>query len=506
MHTVSVLIADLQARGIILSLAEGELRYRAPRNALTDADREALRGQRAAIIAFLAARDAGRGLRMVTGRSGPLTASVAQEMWWRFGGGPNEGKPVALNISTVGRFAGADPAAVTQAIQGVIRRHDTLRTRIRVEGEHLALSLNDADAFLVEETDLSRLDAASAVQMAEPQVREYCAQLNPVEGAWLTRAHIWKLPDGVLAAVSGSHIVADAGSRNIIMDELLDALGPAAPAPRPAVSYNAFSLAERDYLAGPRGAALITWWRRWYADSPVMRSPLEKTPLQWGPGPRIVNNFVMPRRILARVRALADQLRTTPFAVHLTIFCLALRSWSRSEDFTVRILGDKRTTLELSSTVGLMFCADPILVHAPMDADFETVLRWIMKEYDASLALRLPSLHYYPPQAVRPGIEPASHRVKIPAVFNYYAAGTGREKAAGESATDVTAMLPWPPAMQRMPPAIWTRPSAPVFLHLMDHGQKADCSLHFFAGVVSDAEQQAFVDALFQTYQQMLPA
>src|SRR5690606_25278687 len=99
---------------------------------------------------------------------------------------------------------------------------------------HLALSLNEADAFTVEETDLSRLDAAAAMQEAETQVRAYCAQLNPVEGEWLTRARLWRLPDGVLAAISGSHIVADAGSRNIIMDELLDALGPSAPPRRAA--------------------------------------------------------------------------------------------------------------------------------------------------------------------------------------------------------------------------------------------------------------------------------
>jgi hypothetical protein len=236
-----------------------------------------------------------------------------------------------------------------------------------------------------------------------------------------------------------------------------------------------------------------------------MLSPVEKTPLLWGVGTRIINNFVMPRRLLAAVRRLAEQLRTTPFAVHLTIFSLALGRWSRTEDFTVRILGDKRTALELSNTVGLMFCADPILVHAPAGADFESVLRWAMKAYDASLALRLPTLHYYPPQAAMPGIEPVSHRVKIPAVFNYYAAGTEREKLEAESTADDTATVAWPPAVQRLPPAIWTRPTAPVFLHLMDYGQKADCALHFFADVVSEAEQQAFIETLFQTYRDIVP-
>ena len=183
-------------------------------------------------------------------------------------------------------------------------------------------------------------------------------------------------------------------------------MGGSSPMLHQAIAYNEFSLAERDYLSSERGETLIEYWRRWYADSPIMRSPIEKTPLVWGVGTRIVNNFIVPKRVLQAVRKLAAQYRVTPFVIHLTIFCVALARWSRTEDFTVRILGRRRTSLEPSNTVGLMFCADPIAVHAPERADFETVMRGIMREYDASLALRLPTLHYYPPQAARPGIEP----------------------------------------------------------------------------------------------------
>lgn len=506
MSTIAGLIADFQSRGIVLSVADGQIKYRAPKDALTEPDKSLLRGRRGEILAFLEARDAGRRLRAVRGRPGPLTASVAQEMWWRFGGGPNEGKPVALNINTIGRFRQVESGDVVRAIQDIIRRHDTLRTHIRIHGEELELSFNDAGGFRVEEDDLTGLEAGQAFAIAEMQLKEYCARLNPVEGEWLTRARIWNLPNRETAvAISCSHIVADAGSRNIMLDELQDALGTARTGSREAIPYNDFSLAERDYLSGSQGEALIDYWRRWYAASPVALSPIEKTPLLWGVGTRIVNNFVIPRRVLQAVRALADQLRSTPFAIHLTIFSLALGRWARTEDFTVRILGDKRTSLELSNTVGLMFCADPIDVHAPEGADFETVLRGIMREYDASLALRLPTLHYYPPQAAKPGIEPVEHRVKIPSVFNYYSAGTQREKAEGEAGPDDTAAMAWPPQVQRVAPATWTRPSAPVFLHLMDYGPKADCSLHFFAGVVSEAEQQAFIEMLFKVYDEVVP-
>ena len=62
-------------------------------------------------------------------------------------------------------------------------------------------------------------------------------------------------------------------------------------------------------------------------------------------------------------------------------------------------------------------------------ADFETVMRGIMAEYDAALALRIPTLHFWAPHCVRPGIEAADYPNSIPAVFNYYSVGTAREKA-----------------------------------------------------------------------------
>jgi hypothetical protein len=504
--SIPVLLADLQRRGIVLSVADGALKFRAPKDALTPADREQLSARRAAIVTYLLAREAGRGLRAAQGHAGPLTASVAQEMWHRFAGGPDEGKPVALNIMMIGLFRDTAPAALSRAIMDVIRRHDTLRSHIKVHGETLELSLNDADEFAVGREDLSGLDAEAAEADARRRAMAYCSAVNPIEGRWLGRARVYALPGhAAVAALSFNHIVADAGSRNIVLNELQDALsGRSIESAR--VAYNDFSLAERDYLAGPQGERLIAYWRQWYAQCPMLCSPQEKAPLLWGNGIRIVNNFVMPRRVLQAVRSQAEALRTTAFAVHMSIFARALARWSGGEDFAVRVLGDKRVSMELADTVGLMFCGDPVPVHAPAGEDFEILLRRLMKEYDASLSLRLPTLHFYPPQCVRPGIEPMDLPNRIPAVFNYYSAGTEREKAAWESRPDDTAALAWPPQMQQMPPALWTRRSAPVFLHIMDYGPKADCSLHFFADVVSEAEQRAFAHILFAVYQEVAPA
>src|ERR1700709_2346807 len=77
MSSVAQLIAGLEVRGILLSLAGEEIRYRSPKGALTDKDREVLRVQRGAILDYLKTRAAARALKTAGAISGPLTPSVA---------------------------------------------------------------------------------------------------------------------------------------------------------------------------------------------------------------------------------------------------------------------------------------------------------------------------------------------------------------------------------------------------------------------------------------------
>jgi Condensation domain/TubC N-terminal docking domain len=504
MMSIVRLIAGLEGRGIILSLADGEIRYRSPRDALTGADKEALRAQRGGIVEYLEARSAARGLRGAGSISGPLTPSVAQEMWRQFAGGAEEGKPVALNIGMVGKFRAA-PEAISAAIRNVIARYDALRARFEAEGDSLRAFLNPAESFVIEQEDLRGLGPDAAGQAAAKGTQQFCAQINRIEGTWLTRAKVFALPDGEsVAALSSAHMIADAGTRNIVLNEILDLLDHGAPRATPSTLYNDYSLAERAFLAGPQGEQLIEHWRRWYLDQPTMTAP-SGTPLTWGNGIRILKNFTIPARVAEKVRAKAEQWKVTPFLIYLTIFSIAMARWSGMERFAVRVLGDKRTSLELSNTVGLMFCADAVEIKAPAQANFESVMRGILAEYDAALALRIPSLHFWAPHCVRLGIEAPDYPNKIPAVFNYYSVGTVRERAEKKAAADTSAALPWPPEIETVTQS-WPRRSSPLFLHVMDLGHEAVVSLHFFQGVVSPADQDSFTHQLFAVFAETVPA
>jgi hypothetical protein len=502
--TVAGLIAALEHRGILLSLADGEIRYRSAKGALTEADRQTLRNHRNPIVDYLKARAAARALKTAAPIEGPLMPSVAQEMWRQFAGGPREGEPVALNIGMVGRFRHGAPD-VTAAIRQVIARYEALRARFEAHEGALRAFLSPLDSFVVEQQDLSAMAPEEALSTAQMLAQQFCAQLNRIEGAWLTRAMVFALPGGEsLGAIASAHMIADAGTRNIVLDELRDILDHGAPRAAPSALYHDYSTAERQFLESDQGALLIDHWRGWYQAQPAMTAPSDGALLKWGNGIRIVKNFTIPGRVLNKVRALADSLKVTPFLIFLTIFARAMARWSGMEQFPLRILGDKRTTLDLANTVGLMFCADAVAIRAPQRADFETVMRGIMVEYDAALALRIPTLHFWAPHCVRPGIEAADYPNRIPAVFNYFSVGTAREKAERRSEPDATAALPWPPEIVTLSQD-WPRRSSPLFLHVMDLAHEAQVSLHFYQGVVSPADQESFTATLFQMFAETVP-
>jgi len=504
--TIASLIAALEGRGILLSLAQEEIRYRSPKDALTDADKAQLRARRADIIDYLRTRSAAKALRSVPALAGPLTPSVAQDMWRAFAGGAQEGRPIALNIPMIDKF-GHDAPSLTAAIRQVIARYDALRVRFGASGGALQALLNSADSFVIEQEDLRNLDPQSAVQIALQRAQEFCTQVNLIEGEWLTQAKVFALPGGEsVGALSSAHMIADAGTRNIIIDEIRDILDCGGPRAAPAASYNDYSLAERELLAGPQGEQLIAHWRRWYRDQPTITAPSDGAPLLWGNGIRMVRNFTIPSRVMEKVRVRAETWKVTPFLIYLTIFAIAMARWSRLERFPIRVLGDKRTSLELSNMVGLMFCADAVEIFAPQGADFETVMRGILAEYDAALALRIPTLHFWAPHCVRPGIEAPDYPNKIPAVFNYYSMGTVRERAEKKAGPDDTDALPWPPEVVTLPPQQWPRRSSPLFLHVMDKGHEGLVSLHFYQGAVSPTDQDSFTAQLFRVFAETVPA
>ncbi|HLA36734.1 MAG TPA: condensation domain-containing protein, partial [Rhodocyclaceae bacterium] len=215
MNTAASLLQELEALDIKLSVDAGKLRFSAPKGALTDELRARLAQEKQSLIALLEQRQneawdekpipiqpRGRGLPLSTGQ---------QRFWFldRLDRGNSAAfvmPPIELHI------AGAlDVAALQQALQGVVERHEVLHSAFAIENDQpvqVPLSGVRVDCPL---QDLSAQGAATQQQQLKQIVRdEALTPFDLAQGALLLRARLLKLADNEhVFILTMHHIIGD---------------------------------------------------------------------------------------------------------------------------------------------------------------------------------------------------------------------------------------------------------------------------------------------------------
>lgn len=496
--TVPALLSDLQARGIALFLADDELSFRAPKGALTAADRAALAAHREAIIAYLGAKAARRVDPVAITPSGTLQPSLLQELWWHWYGLP----PRQLNqerLPLVKLFPGVPAERVAEALRAVVAGHHTLRSSFHEEDGRLVVTLNDAESLPIElaEADgsLPREELEAGLRM---QAAEYASRQLPLDGTWLLRARVLSLaPDQSLLLCVFHHIIVDAASLLLILSELDARLADSPRALPPAAQFIDYAAWERAWMADPARQALIDYWARRFRTLPDLLGPLTGRSLAWQPGTKIDHRFVIPAAQVRRIQAAARGLQTSLFSALVSAFGVALARWSGSDRVPVRCIGDLRTSPELAHIVGYLVCSDVIEIHAPAKADFVSILKANEIELQSARMLRVPTLMRHPLREGGCGIEDPRG---IAATINMFSV---RIPGAG-APLDETAEPPWPPPLERTAREPWPIPLPSIYLRLIDYGHALEGSLELNDTLLMATEQDALIDALFDALDRFL--
>ncbi len=496
--TIPALLAELQSRGILLSLAGGELSFRAPRGALTAADRATLSARREAILAYLAAKAARRVDPVTITPSAELRPSLLQELWWHWYGLPAR----QLNqerLPLVKLFPGVSADRVAEALRAIVARHHTLRSSFHEEDGRLAVTLNEAAALPIE---FLEADGSLPREQLEPalkaQAAEYAAQQLPLDGPWLLRARIVSLaPDQSLLLCVFHHIVVDAASLLLILAELDARLAEPPRALPAAAQFLDYAAWERAWMAEPARQPLIDYWARRFRALPELAGPLTGRSLAWQPGSKVDHRFVIPAAQLRRMQAAATRLQTSLFSALLSAFGVALARWSGSERVPVRCVGDLRTSPELANLVGYLVCSDVIEIEAPAEADFVSILKACEIESHSAMMLRVPTLMRHPLHQGGSGIEDPRG---IAATINMFSV---RIPGAG-APPDERADPPWPPPLTRSAGEPWPIPLPSIYLRLIDYGHALEGSLELNDTLLSAAEQATLIEALFDAFERFL--
>jgi pyochelin synthetase len=220
--TVATFLDDLRQRGVTLRADGDALNLRAPKGALTEADRDRLRREKAAILAWL---------QSPADDSEPFPLTDIQQAYL-------VGRVAELELGRVGCHAyrefersDVDLPRLQQAWNRVVARHPMLRAVFTEDGRQRVL--DSVPVYTIEVTDLRGDDKSAATLKA---MREDRSHRVFDSACWpLFEIHATLLSDRVRLSVGIDLLVADAAALITLFREwgrLYDDRDDALPAPR----------------------------------------------------------------------------------------------------------------------------------------------------------------------------------------------------------------------------------------------------------------------------------
>ncbi|MEU1010710.1 amino acid adenylation domain-containing protein [Streptomyces sp. NPDC005890] len=314
-------------------------------------------------------------------RGGPLPLSFAQRRLWILDrlqpGGTGYLMTVALRLR-----GPLDRAALRTALDGILHRHEVLRTRYPVvDGEPVQI-VDEPGSVPLDEEDLGALDRAAAdariaalatgarrpVDLAEgPVFSAVLARLAPHEHALLLTVH---------------HIACDGRSEDILVRELAEhyedaVAGRPARSPEPPVQYADFALWQRERLSGAALRRPLDHWRERLAGLPPLELPTDR------PRPAVRDSagglapLAVPAGTARRLTALAREHGATPFMALLAAHAVLLGRWSGRHDVAVGFPVAGRDRSQLEDVVGLFLNTLVLRVDLSGAPSFAHLLRQV---------------------------------------------------------------------------------------------------------------------------------
>ncbi|MDR6232871.1 non-ribosomal peptide synthetase [Pseudomonas oryzihabitans] len=287
-------------------------------------------------------------------RDAALPLSYAQQRLWFLW--QLEQESAAYHLPSALRVRGElDMAALQQALDWLVLRHETLRTCFEeIDGQARQRILANLPLRVALETCSGVSDELLRRRIAEEIRQPFDLARGPLlRVLLLTRdAH-----EHVLV-ITLHHIVADGWSMQVMVDELLQAYAAARRGEKPVfapltVQYADYATWHRDWLESGEGARQLDYWRdRLGGEQTVLELPLDRTrPAQAsGRGQRL--ELTLPPSLSTALQARVRQEGITPFMLLLASFQVLLKRYSGQSDIRVGVPIANRNHAETEGLIG----------------------------------------------------------------------------------------------------------------------------------------------------------
>jgi amino acid adenylation domain-containing protein len=308
--------------------------------------------------AKLLSRRTPRGVipRLTDRRSLPL--SFAQERLWLLEqlqpGSPAYNRPVALRLTGM-----LDEAALRQALQAIINRHEVLRARFTTRDGQPAQIISPSLALDLRVIELSNLLPTER----EPRARNLATEeaIRPFDLARdpILRATLIGLgeQDHVLLLIF-HHLVFDAWSAQVLVGEFTDLYRAASKGtylalPELPIQYGDFAHWQRQCLTGNLLERQLLYWKQQLPSCVPLDLPTDR------PRPNIQSSrgasieVFLPEPLADSLRELGRQENATLFMVLLAAFQALLARFTGLEDIAVGTPVAGRNSVETEKLIGI---------------------------------------------------------------------------------------------------------------------------------------------------------
>ena len=298
------------------------------------------------------------------------------------------------NVTLKWRLRGSlNQPALAKALDEIVVRHESLRTRFTGQGEEVSQQVMSAQPGLLRTVDLTQEHEFEREKHAATLVAEEARKPFDLEQGPPFRATLLRLGenDHVLA-LSIHHIVSDGWSFGLLRHEisaLYEAFAAGQPSPLPELplQYADFALWQRTHLQGEAFESQLRYWKEQLREAPPsieLPADLSRPAVQTYRGTS--ETIVLSQHLLADVKELAQAEGTTLFMALLSAFYVLLSRLSGQEDLVVGSAIAGRTQRETESLIGLFVNTLALRAHVHGKDSFRALLRQVREMATAAYA------------------------------------------------------------------------------------------------------------------------
>ncbi|SEO70549.1 non-ribosomal peptide synthetase [Nitrosovibrio sp. Nv6] len=291
--------------------------------------------------------------------SQPAPLSYAQQRHWFLW--QLEPLSTAYHLSGGLRLAGKlNMEALRSSFQALVARHESLRTSFRANAEGLPEQIIAAAGKLdIPVIDFSGVPAGQRTARAHAEASRISATpFDLTQGPLLRVVLIRVAPEEHLLVVVMHHIISDAWSNRIVIDEFAAGYRAKAGGQEPSlpplpIQYADYALWQRNWLeAGEKERQLAYWRNQLGQEHPVLQLPTDYPRPSKADYRAARHAFVLPASLVARLQRQAQSQGATLFMALLAGFQALLHRYTGQKDIRVGVPIANRHRVEIENIVG----------------------------------------------------------------------------------------------------------------------------------------------------------